>query len=245
MRFGKALVPALLFGAPLLTVGAMPGAQAAQLIVVETRGSDLKTGQSVDGGAPLNLPAGARVVMVSAEGTTLTLKGPFNGPPEGDGGGGKGNKVADSLKNLVAARAADTTSLGAARNGSQVELPDPWLWDATAIGDVCKREGERTVLWRPAGDAEAALTILPADRSWTATAKWPAGSVTLALPADLPIGDGDTFLLEMAGSSAALTVHVAPSGLSTEAGQVAWMALSRCDRQLTSMAKRVAADQPQ
>lgn len=243
MRFANAAPIALLLAAAWLPSA---GAEAAQLIVVEARGTDLKTGQSVDGTAPLNLAAGARLVMVSAEGTTLTLKGPFSGPPEGDGGGGKGkgNKVADSLKNLVAARAADTTSIGAARNGSQVELPDPWLWDATAIGDVCKREGERTILWRPAADAEAALTLLPADRSWTATARWPAGSSTLALPADLPIGDGDTFLLEMAGSSAALTVHVAPPALATEAGQTAWMAVSRCDRQLEAMAKRLAADQP-
>lgn len=228
----------------LLVALAQSPAQGAQLIVVEARGSDLKPGQSVDGAAPLTLAGGARVVLVSAEGTTLTLKGPFSGPPEGDGGGGKGNKVADSLKNLVAARTADTTSLGAARNGSQVELPDPWLWDATAIGDVCKRRGERTVLWRPASEAEVALTILPADRSWSATTRWPAGFSTLALPADLPIGDGDTFLLEMAGSSAALTVHEAPPGLATEAGQGAWMAVSRCDRQLPALIKRLAVDQP-
>lgn len=214
--------------------------RAGQLIVVEARGADLKPGQSLDGGAPLTLAAGAKVVLVSAEGTTLSLKGPFAGAPEGDGGGGKGNRVAESLKGLVAQRTTDTSSLGAARGLAGLQaLPNPWLWDATLVGDVCGFPGEPPVLWRPSAELEQELVLTPVDRSWVARARWPAGSATLALPRNTPIVDGVSYMVELDGRKAAMTVHLAPPGLANEPMVAAWLGVSRCDRQLMALAPQL------
>lgn len=239
VRLLPALVAAGTLGAGILSAAALP-ARAGQLIVVEARGADLKPGQSLDGGAMLTLAAGAKVVLVSAEGTTLSLKGPFASPPEGDGAG-KGNRVAESLKGLVAQRTADTSSLGAARGLAGLKaLPNPWLWDATLVGDVCGFSGEPPVLWRPATEAEQELVLTPADRSWVARARWPAGSATLALPRNAPIVDGVSYMVELEGKKAALTVHLAPTGLATEPMVAAWLGVSRCDRQLMALAPQLA-----
>lgn len=222
-----------------LLAGAAAPSLAGQLVVVEARGADLKPGQSLDGGAVLTLAAGAKVVLVSAEGTTLSLKGPFASAPEGDGGG-KGNRVAESLKGLVAQRTADTSSLGAARGVAGLKaLPNPWLWDATLVGDVCGLPGEAPVLWRPSAEAEQELVLTPVDRSWAARARWPAGSPTLALPRNTPIVDGVSYMVELDGKKAALTVHLAPAGLTTEPMVAAWLGVQRCDRQLMALAPQL------
>jgi hypothetical protein len=238
----RAHLAGLLGTAGLLLAAFLSPALASQMVVVEAKGSDLQPGQSVDGSAALSLGPGAKLVLVSEDGTTLTLKGPFSGAPEGGPGGGGKNRVVQSLAGLVAGRDADTTALGAARaaKGDLPALPEPWVWDAAAVGDVCTRQGDQVVLWRADAGKEAELSLMPADRSWTAKAVWPAGEATLALPAEVPLTDGGTFLVGLgggAGTDSALTVHVAPPSLATDAMRAAWLGAKGCDRQLAALSK--------
>ena len=228
-----------IFAFALLCSAALAGpALAGELVVLDAKGVELAAGQTLDGKAPLKLPDGAKVTLVGADGTTIKLKGPFDGAPESDGAAG-GNRVAESLQKMVSAREGDATALGAARAaGGPAELPEPWLVDATVEGNVCLKEGTAAVLWRPAADAAAELALMPVDRSWTAKTPWPAGEARLALPEEVPFADGETFLTEISGTSAALTVHILPEALKTDAMRAAFLATKGCDRQLAALRRQ-------
>ena len=197
----------------LLLGSVSPAAQAAELVVVEASGVSLEAGSSLDAAKTLKLPEGARVTLITEEGATIKLAGPFDGVPTAAAAGG-GQGIGASLGGLVASRAADTASLGAVRAGDvAAPLPAPWVVDATRAGDVCIATGSPVVLWRPKADKEASMALMPADRSWTAEAPWPMGAALLQLPEDVPFVDGGTFVVDMDGASSALIVHVMPAAV--------------------------------
>lgn len=219
-----------------LTAAFLPAAAlAAELVVVEASGTSQQPGQTLDDGAELSLPDGARLVLVSAEGATITLTGPFKGKPTTAGGGDKGGVVV-ALTTLVGSRAADTTSLGAVRAGNAPQpLPQPWLVDATVSGQACLPVQGAPVLWRPDAKSAISLTLSPGDRSWTASTPWEAGQATLALPAEVPVADGEAMLFEIGGETAAVTLHRLPASVSGEKMTTAWLMAKGCDRQAVAL----------
>ena len=222
---------------PILFAAAVAAgpAAAAELVVVEARGTPLAVGQVLDGARPIELPDGAKVTLVSADGTTTALKGPFSGAPERDQAA-KGSRVVESLAKLVADRAPDTAALGTARAvGGPGGLPDASMVDATAAGNACVRQGQPVTLWRPVAVVEAELVLAAADRSWSRRAFWPTAETTLPLPADVPLADGQTVTMALDGPAVPVTVHLMPAALSTDAMRAAFMAARGCDRQLAVM----------
>lgn len=233
----RSRVPAALLGA-VLALPALP-VLAADYVVVEAAGIALEPGASLDGGASLTLADGARLVLVSAEGTTLTLVGPFQGRPD-QGAAGGGASVTQSFANLVAARGADTSALGAVRAAAAARpLPRPWLVDAVTPGHACLQPGQPAVLWRADAAPEVTLTLAPADHAWQASTPWPAGQPELALPADVPFGDGQSMLFEIGGEATAVTLHLLPASVTGEKMTAAWMAAKGCTRQAEALAKTV------
>ncbi|HYC02131.1 MAG TPA: hypothetical protein VED40_02500 [Azospirillaceae bacterium] len=221
-------ITALLALAPL-------AAQAAELVVVDARGVELKVGQTLDGAAPVTLPEGARLSLVSSDGTTITLKGPFTGAPAGGGPAG-GNKVVESLATLVAARAPDATAVGAAR-AVQPGMADAWQLDATAAGNACVRQGQPVTVTRPVAVTDAELVVAATDRSWNRRVIWPTAQTELTLPGDLPLADRQTVTLALDGRpSVPVTVHLLPASLTTDAMRSAFLAARGCDRQLRALA---------
>ena len=63
-------------------------AWAQDLVVVNSTAPSLKPGQMVKSDAPIDVPAGTSVTLVSESGKILTLNGPHSGPPGMGGGGG-------------------------------------------------------------------------------------------------------------------------------------------------------------
>ncbi len=221
--------------AALLATALPAAALAAELVVVESSGTSQQPGQTLDDGAELSLPDGARLVLVSAEGATLTLTGPYKGKPAVSGGGANGGVVV-ALSTLVTARAADTSSLGAVRAANLSQpLPQPWLVDATISGQACLPAEGPPVLWRPDAKAAATLTLSPADRSWTANTPWEAGQPTLALPAEVPVADGEAMLFEIGGETAAVTLHRLPASVSGDKMTAAWLMAKGCERQAVAL----------
>ena len=212
-------------------------AAADDLVVIEAKGLDLQPGQVIDSAAPVTLPEGANLVLITADGSQVTLTGPFQGVPVSGEGGGS-NSVVTSLAGLIAGRDADTSSLGAVRDaGAPAELPAPWLVDATVGGSGCFKAADGVVLWRPSAEADAEIAFMPADRAWTAGTVWPAGEASLGLGTEAPFEDGATFLFELGGVASAVTLHIMPETLVNDRMVAGWMKAKGCERQAKALAK--------
>ena len=138
----------------------------------------------------------------------------------------------------LAGRQADTTALGAVRDAGQpAELPSPWVVDATVSGTGCFKAAEGLVLWRPTATAAADLAVLPADRSWNANTVWPAGEAQLAMPPEMPVEDGGTYIVEMGGVASAVVLHVLPEAVKNDKMIAGWLSAKGCERQARALAK--------
>lgn len=218
--------------APLLALVLLLAApaHAASLVVVEAKGSDLTPGATIDDKASVTLADGARLVLIGEDGSQVTLRGPFKGTPASAGQG-----ATQQLAGLLSARGADTTSLGAVRDaGAPGPLPEAWVVDPAVSGAACVKPGQEVVLWRADAAKPASLSLMPADRAWTANAEWPAGEGRLALP-ELPITDGGTLLFELDGAASAVTFHLLPAAVSAPKMAAGWMAAKQCDRQARAL----------
>src|SRR5258706_10738517 len=195
-RFGAALISLTLLG------GASVAAKAANLVVVEARSIALRPGQTVDSTKPLVLKEGQHVTLISPAGATIKLDGPYEKAPDADQA--RAVPVANALALLVTQRQARVGEVGTTRGTAPSVLPDPWVLDASRAGTVCLREGAEAVLWRPDAARDTNLAVVPADRSWKAEARWPAGTDRIMVEAPALIHGGATYLVSLNGAQSAL-----------------------------------------
>ncbi len=224
----------LLAGGLAIAVLATAAAAAADLVVVETKGTRLRAGQVVDGAQVLHLDAGQQVTLVAVDGRTVKLKGPYQAAPmAADPADAPG--VVDALRNLVRERSAGTATLATVRSAAdQRPLPDAWLIDVGRPGDRCLIENLPAVFWRPDAGQPTQLDVRPADASWQAKANWPA-SDRLAMPPSLPLRDGETYQVAVGGAAVKLTFHLIPTTASNPAMQAAWMLEKGCEAQAAAL----------
>jgi hypothetical protein len=210
-------------------------AVAGDLVVVESRGTELRPGQTLDGTKTLVLRDGQQVVLISASGKTLKLRGPWDQPPE-SGDAGSAADVAGALKSLVAAKMARTDRVGVVRGaGDEVVPPEPWLVDVTHVGNRCVLGEEQVMFWRPVADRGAKITIAPSDRSWQARADWPAGMDRMLVPKTVPLQNRVSYIVSLDGKEAAITLITVPSALSNDAMRVGWMTEAGCAAQAQAL----------
>jgi len=230
MKFATASAFALL---ALATIASAP-ARAESLVVVEARGINLRPGQTVDGTQPLVLKEGQHVSLINSAGITFSLDGPYNKPPAADQSGGA--KVTTVLAALVTQNQVRTGEVGATRGAAPVaKLPSPWVLDVSRPGNVCLREGETPIFWRPSAKQVAAFAIMPADRSWKSQARWPAGADRLRATTQAPVHSGATYLVSINDSQVAMTVNIVPAVLSNNSMRAAWMAQKGCEAQAEAL----------
>ncbi len=227
-----------LLGLFLMTVTFSAWAQ--DLVVVGGGTPNLQPGQIIKSDAPLDIPAGSTVILVSESGKTVTLVGPYIGPVGIGGEGGGSTDLVASLSGLLSASRKGTSSLGVMRSGVPPPPPtDPWVMDIGQSGDHCVAATGPVTLWR-AKNAKARVLSLKnlGDKSKSVT-NWPAGASILKWPSDMALVDGARYLLRLKGSSAArmLNVHLVPGDLPSTAHKAAWMADKGCKKQ----AKRLLA----
>jgi hypothetical protein len=215
----------LAFTAALLAAGS---AQAANLIVVEARGIALKPGSSLDSTKPLTLKPGQHVTLISEQGATLSIDGPYNAPPSA-GGGGK--SVAATLAALGTERNARTGEAGVTRGGAPSTLPEPWLVDVTRSGNVCLQEGTQPVFWRPDAKTGVRLVVMPVDRSWKSRADWAVGASRITVTTDVPMHGGAAY----AGTDYALALNTVPAKLANDDMRAAWMLQKGCEAQAEAL----------
>ncbi len=99
---------AALFGAAVL-MAALPAA-AADFVVLESNVSTLTPGSMVPGSRKISLDAGARVVMIAADGSTRAVSGPYAGAVSE-----AGSSAAGALERLTTQRGDSNHVVGAIR----------------------------------------------------------------------------------------------------------------------------------
>ncbi|HWA29958.1 MAG TPA: hypothetical protein VG867_02615 [Rhizomicrobium sp.] len=206
-------------------------AQAAQYVVVEARGVNLKVGSIIDPTKPLVLKQGQHLTLVSDSGQTIKLDGPFEKAPIA----AQGVQLAAAFTALASNNNGRLGEIGTTRAVGKVDLPSPWLLDAVHPGAECLKEGEEPVLWRPTAETAADVVISPADRSWKAQATWPKGDTELPVKRDMGVHGGASYFISVNGSESAVSISTVPSVLSTDQMRAAWMLQKGCNPQAEAL----------
>jgi hypothetical protein len=213
-------------------------AAAANLIVLEARGGGLNAGQSIPSDKPINLKEGERVTVIGPDGKSVTLRGPFSGPPMPGGGAAADPKQA--LAALVATRDARTSSVGVIRAGTEAaKLPEPWLIDMSRPGPRCLLEGERPVWWRPEAASEQAFTVFPIDRSWRADFRWKAGEDRQPVPPVSRFEGQNSFIVVVDKQEHAISITMVPRDIDNEFVLTSWMLQKGCVQQADALIRKL------
>ncbi len=211
----------LAIGAALLAAQA----SAAELVVVEARGLTLKPGETIDDTQKVTLQRGDELTLVDESGAVIKLRGPYDAAPSA--GSGSGLDVSNALAAL--STGGTQSAMGVVRGKVEdVTLPNPWVIDVTHSGKACVRPGTTVVFWRQQSAGEAKLRIMPVDRTWRAESEWPAGASELPAPTMFPITDRQTYVFDLGGQTATVTLVHVPASLGTDRMRAAWMLQKNC-----------------
>lgn len=229
------------FALAVVLVAAGPLAQGVSwagnldLVVLESEGTNMKPGDSVDGAKAMTLAAGQAVTLIAESGQVIRLSGPFAGVPVA-AESSKGGTLSASLQQLLSAPAATSSSLGASRDSAAVVNlgdgalgagasrsmkagtvggvlpaeggpPEPWLVDVTTSGHRCVLDTGEVVFWRWDRKADADVTVALAGGDWSSRTRWPAGYAKLAAPEAMPRREGAVFTV-IAGGGTATTSNI-------------------------------------
>ena len=218
-------------------------AGAANLVVLEARGGGLTTGQSIPSDKPITLKEGERVTVIGPDGKSVTLRGPFSGPPMP--GGGTAADPKQALAALVATRDARTSSVGVIRAGTDAaKLPEPWLIDTTRPGPRCLLDGERPVWWRPDASREEYFTVYPIDRSWRADFHWSAGQDRQPVPPVSRFEGQNNFVIVIDKQEHAISITTVPKGIDNEFVLTSWMLQKGCVQQADALIRKLGSAAP-
>jgi hypothetical protein len=219
--------------------GLLPLAAAAaeiQYVVIAVAGpvADIKEGQTVDVGAPITLPPGASIRLLSATGQTVALEGPFSGAvaaPSAAAAVGDA-QVVTRLAKFLSERRVSGGALGATRSGvvaPQAREPaDPWQIVVDESGVQCARPPD-VQLWRKNATAEAKVRLSSARGDPVRTA-WPRGQNVMPLPAQFVV-DRSEIHAGVGDRIVTIGLRLAPAGLSNPAETADWMVRVGCRRQ--------------
>lgn len=224
-----------LFATALLSllVGAQPS-RAEHFVVAEARGiGRFAPGASIDASTLITLSQGQHLELISESGGTIALDGPFRGHAAMNGGG---PGVLASLSALITEKSARTGEVGTTRAEALHVLPDPWVIDVTHAGNACARDAAPTIFWRPSAGQVATIVVMPDDRSWKATERWPSGTDRLTVETEVPMRPGAVYLVSYGGAEVAIRLTNVPTSLTNDAMRAAWMADKGCEAQARALA---------
>lgn len=209
---------------------------AASLVVLDARGAGLKAGMRMDSGASLVLKEGERVTLIGPDGSSITRKGPFNGPVLAATTAGTATDTRQALAALLATRDVRSSAVGVIRSGiATVRIPEPWLIDVTRPGPRCLMAGQRPVWWRPDATAAEHFTVFPVDRSWRADFVWEQGQDRQIVPALSRFDSTKLFFVKYEEQEFAISLHVIPNDLDNDLMLTSWMLEKGCLQQADAL----------
>lgn len=222
--------------AVLVALGTWAGSlRAADVVVIASSDPSVEVGAVMDGSRPFTLAAAASVVLVSSQGRTIKLSGPYHGAPDPSPSRADGRLV-ESLSRLIAREASSPTTLavfrGAVRH-APADRPDIWGIDIARAGNYCLRPDRPTTLWWAAARSGAIVTLSSRGaEAGSVRLRWPEGKRHLSWPRELILTDGAEFVARFwSGDDGEQLVTVLMPGLDTDAHRAAWMANHGCTRQ--------------
>jgi len=231
----------VLFCGALLTVTAFSlPAQSEEWSVLESRGVKLKSGDTVEASQKLTLLQGQRLTLLSPSGKTVKLQGPVEQAPA-DEAQGSTSDLGGAVAALITERQGRREQ-GAIRNGPGHPLPEPWIIDVTENGQRCVMPEEAIIFWRGPGGGDQKLTISPADRSWQASAEWPAGSEKLLLR-NIPIRDRASYAISLGSETHNITLNIIPRSITNDAMRLTFLYEKMCDWQGDALSDRLKTAQ--
>jgi hypothetical protein len=215
-------------------------ARAANLVVVEARGIDLKPGAEIDGTKPLTLSDGQVVTLISPSGQIIKLRGPLHAAPA-PAQAGSSVDVGAALRTMVTQELSGSTELGVVRGAADdLVPPTPWLIDVTHDGNRCLPQDSPIVFWRPGGGGATTVSIAPDDRSWLARAPWQGDTDRLVVPSAVPLRSRSTYFIGLNGKESAITLIMIPAAVSNDAMRGAWMIEAGCAPQVKALLREAA-----
>ena len=205
------------------------GSAWADMVVVRSNSPSLKPGQVVASGASITLLAASKVMLLTRDGRTLALKGPFSGPvaePVGAMDGGDA-KTVSVISRLLIASNADTSSFGGIR---AMELGSPYAM-STDGGIHCQVAGEKPWFEREISNLQEHVTITTASGA-KETVTWADGKFALDWPAKLPFAAGTYKIrLDAKPKPVSLTIQLVPAEIKGAIPITVWMAEHNCSAQ--------------
>jgi hypothetical protein len=190
------------------------------------------TGSLITGQTQLAVPAGGLLVLLSPDGTTVTVEGPHDGPvPAASGGGNDDAGVVGVLSSLWEEQEGDEV-LGSIRAGEATAPDNPWLIDSSRPGDQCAPAADQVVLWRPQAETRERLSIRDGAGARARTT-WRRGEETVAWPEALPPESGGDYKIRLSGTTATrdVTLHVLPDDIDDDIRRAVWLAEQGCREQ--------------
>lgn len=223
----------------LLAALASPAA-AINMVVVDARGGGFKPGQMVAASAIVALKEGERATLISPDGRSVTLHGPYNGVVLKAGTAVQDPRAA--LAALISTRNDRAKSVGAVRAGANAApLPDPWLIDVSRPGARCVREGEQPVWWRPDARSDQPFSVFPIDRSWRADFQWKAGVDRMEAPSIEKLKGVNFFVIRLEGQENAISLQLIPREVTDPLVLASWMLERTCIQQADAYLRQVQA----
>ncbi len=209
--------------------------QAGSMVVIASSDPSIEVGVVIDGRRPISVAANASVILVSSDGRTIKLSGPYNGAP-GTSASRSDNQLVDSLSRLITKEASSPTTLAVFRGVSKqapADRPDIWGIDIARAGKYCLRRDRPAMLWWAAARSGAVVTFSSTgDSSRNARISWPRGKRHLVWPEELTLSDGATYVARFwSEDNGEQLVTLLMPDLGTDAHRAAWMAEHGCTRQ--------------
>jgi hypothetical protein len=223
----------------LLALGLVFGAGAAaanQFVVVASTEAAWKPGQIVPAGTTFDLPAGAKVTLVGADGSRVNIRGPYRGAPAMITGAAGSGQMLQQLAQLVSRDRTETSALGATRAGADlIQVPgrDPLSIDVTRPGTQCIASGKRPVLWRAASSRPATGTVVRAGTDQQGQIQWATGNHSTDWPQAVAAIGGARYVIRLRDrpQPTEIELKLVPTNLPSVGHQALWMNDQGCAEQ--------------
>ena len=234
MRF-KVLIPTILLG----ILGLGPTASVAQVVVIASNTEQFSAGDVVESSREITLPAGTTITLISSDGGTVKLVGPYQGKPS-PVPSTSNESLIDTLSEIATKESQYGLAVFRAKPNSATDL---WAVNVSRSGTYCVRSDVGVVLQgkQAGGDRVMHIATL-ADPDDVTSVTWPAGKQVIDWPAATSLIDGTKYFLQFENpdSRRQVKIKLIPTGLPTEAHIAAWMWQNGCDRQARRVVRVLA-----
>ena len=231
--FKRAL--ALLMGGCLLMGASL--AEAGQWLVIDAEGTTLAPGTLLVEQQEVILAERARLTLLSNDGQTLKLAGPYSGIPEQKSAANWKEKNLVALVSLLQGHSQPASALGGLRASSR-KTPPAGAVDVDRSGKQCL-SSDPVVLWRGNAISQESIILTDARGKTLDSRTWPMGEAQLNVPA-YHFSDGQDYWIQRRGSTAVkFQVHKIAQQMDNPVALATWMAENGCQAQALNVLKNL------